>query len=69
VGWELRGDSGADSEHPHKASRAGMVTVTTNSHIPRQIYRDKDGTRSVQEGESVGEDQQGARLGTDIPTA
>ena len=69
MGWELRGYSGAGREHWHKVSGAGMVAVTMNSHVPGQIHRDKDGTRLIQEGESVGEDQQGAWPGTDVPMA
>lgn len=67
VGWQLRGDSEASSEH--RASEAGTLSMAAECYVPGKIHRDKDDTGSFWEGELMGEDQQGAWLGTDVAVA
>lgn len=43
--------------------------MAAECYVPGEIHRDKDDTGSFWEGELMGEDQQGAWLGTDVAVA
>lgn len=43
--------------------------MAAECYVPGKIHRDKDDTGSFWEGELMGEDQQGAWLGTDVAVA